>query len=64
MEDFDRAYAFESLARANAVAGNEDQARRYLALAEEAGQAIVDKESAKIFAGDLRGGNWGGMTLS
>jgi hypothetical protein len=61
MEDFDRAYAYEAVARANAIAGNRDQARKYLALAEEAGAAIADEQSKKVFDGDLNGGDWGGL---
>jgi hypothetical protein len=58
VEDFDRAYAFEGLARAHAVAGNQAEAREYLELAQNAGKAIADEESRKFFVGDLAGGNW------
>ncbi len=58
MEDFDRAYAQEALARANAVAGNRAEARQHLQLAEEAGQAIADEESRKFFVSDLADGDW------
>ncbi len=61
MEDFDRAYAQEALARANAVAGNRAEARKHLQLAEEAGQAIADEESQKLFVGDLADGDWHGL---
>jgi hypothetical protein len=61
MEDFDRAYAHEAVARANAIAGNRDEARRYIALAQEAGEAIADGQSKEIFAGDLAGGDWAGL---
>jgi hypothetical protein len=61
MADFDRAYAYEALARANAVAGNRDEALRYIKLAEEAGQAIAEEENREIFVGDLNSGNWGGL---
>jgi hypothetical protein len=61
MEDFDRAYALEGLARAHAVAGDHDQAREYLALAQKAGEAIADEESRKFFTGDLEGGSWYGL---
>ena len=59
MEDFDKAYAHECLARANAVAGNVEEAQKFKALAEEAGEAIADEENKKYFVGDLQGGNWG-----
>jgi hypothetical protein len=61
MEDFDRAYAQEALARANAVAGNRGEALKHLQLAEEAGQAIADEESRKFFVGDLADGDWHGL---
>ena len=61
LEDFDRAYALEALARANAVAGNREEALRYKEQAEHAGQAIADEESRKYFVGDLAGGNWGSL---
>lgn len=61
MEDFDRAYAYEALARANALAQNTPVARQYLALAEEAGQEIENDEDKSIFLGDLNGGNWYGV---
>ncbi|MGC9332725.1 MAG: hypothetical protein ACP5JJ_01140 [Anaerolineae bacterium] len=61
MEDFDRAYAYEALARANAIAGNPAEARQYLARAEEAGAVIADEQSKKIFEGDLQGGDWRGL---
>jgi hypothetical protein len=60
LEDF-RAYAFEALARANAVAGDREEALRLRQLAEEAGQAIADAESKTYFVGDLGGGNWGSL---
>jgi hypothetical protein len=61
MEDFDRAYAYEALARANAVAGNQAGALKYLQLAETAGQAIADDQSKRFFLGDLNGGDWYGL---
>ena len=59
MEDFDRAFAYECMARANAVAGNRAEAVRYLELATEAGEAIGSEEDRKLFFGDLRSGDWG-----
>jgi hypothetical protein len=61
MEDFDRAYALEAMARANAVAGNQVEAHRYLDLAEKARQAITDDESKEFFVGDLNSGDWHGL---
>ena len=59
LEDFDRAYALEVLARANAIAGNREEALRYREQAEKAGEAIADEESRKYFQGDLAGGTGG-----
>jgi tetratricopeptide (TPR) repeat protein len=61
MEDFDRAYAYESVARANAIAGNRDEALKYIELAEKAGEAIAEEQSKEFFVGDLKGGNWAGL---
>jgi hypothetical protein len=61
MEDFDLAYAYEGVARAEALAGNDEKAKQYLRLATEAGEKIEDEESKGIFVGDLEGGNWYGV---
>jgi hypothetical protein len=61
MADFDLAYAHEGLARAYAIAGQQEQAEKHLKLAKQAGQAIAEKESKKFFLGDLCSGNWGGL---
>jgi tetratricopeptide (TPR) repeat protein len=58
MEDFDIAYAYEGIARANALAGNGEAAKKYLELAKAAGEAIVDAENKEWFIGDLDGGDW------
>lgn len=61
MADFDVAFAYESMARANAIAGNRDEALKYAQLAEKAGQAIVDEEDRRIFLDDFYGGDWNGV---
>ena len=61
IKDFDRAYAYEGMARANALAGNREQAVRYLQLAEQSGQTIQNEEDRGIFLGDLNGGDWHGV---
>jgi tetratricopeptide (TPR) repeat protein len=61
MQDFDRAYAYEGLARANAAAGNRDEVSKYLQCAEAAGQAIRDEEDRNFFFGDFNAGNWYGL---
>jgi len=61
MKDFDWAYAYEGLARANCLAGNRTEAIKYIQLAEESGQAIQNDEDKNIFLGDFNGGDWQGM---
>ena len=61
MKDFDLAYAYEGVARANALAGNRDEALKFIRLAEEAGRGISDEEDRSIFLGDFNGGNWHGL---
>ncbi len=58
MQDFDWAYGYEGVARANALAGNEENARIYIQRAREAGEAIVDDEDGRIFFGDFA---WAGF---
>jgi hypothetical protein len=60
LADFDLAYAYEALARAYAVAGNEGQYRHFYMLAEEAAASIADPEDRKIFDGDLEAQPWFG----
>ena len=61
MEYFDQAYAHEAAARANAVAGHQADALKYLQLAEAAGQLIADDQGKQFFLGDLNGGDWYGL---
>lgn len=61
MADFDWAYAYEGVARANAIAGNRDEALKYVELARKAGQTIADEDSKNIFFGDFDGGEWAGV---
>jgi len=61
MKDFDWAYAYEGIARANASAGNRDEALKYIQLAQGSGQAILNDEDKNIFMGDFNGGNWHGL---
>jgi tetratricopeptide (TPR) repeat protein len=58
LEDFDLAYAQEGLARAYALAGDQEKALHHWKLAEELGEQIKDPEDKKIFLSDFRGGNW------
>ena len=55
---FDLAYAYEGMARALAVAGEEHD--DWYARAVAAGEAIADEEDRAIFAADLDAGPWPG----
>jgi tetratricopeptide (TPR) repeat protein len=61
MKDFDRAYAQECMARAYALAGKGDEAKRYIALAEKEAQTIARGEDKFIFMNDFNGGKWYGV---
>lgn len=61
LKDFDRAYAFEGVARAHALAGNRGETLEFHRLATEAGEAIADAKDRTIFQGDFKGGNWYGL---
>jgi tetratricopeptide (TPR) repeat protein len=61
MKDFDWAYAYEAVARANALAGNRDQALIYIERASVAGQSISNPEDKTIFLGDFDAGDWHGL---
>jgi hypothetical protein len=57
LEDFDRAYAYEAMARALARGGN-PAAAGWKTRAETAGAAIADDEDRAIFEGDLAADPW------
>ena len=59
--DFDRATAFECVARANALAGLGDEASRFKKMAGEAGDRITDAEERGLFEKMLAGGDWYGV---
>lgn len=61
MQDFDRAYALEALARAHALVGDLAAARLHHARAAEAGAAIANDEDRGIFTTDFAGGDWFGL---
>ncbi len=61
MQDFDIAFAYECVARANAIAGNAETANKYISLAEAAGEEIKDKDDRKVFIDDFNGGPWQGI---
>lgn len=62
MRDFDIAYAFEGIARAQAMLGDEKIAGQFYELAQQAGNGIADDEDRSIFMGDFTGGDWFGLT--
>ena len=51
--DFDLAFAFEAVARAQAVAGNTAERDKYVQLANEAGEAIAEKDDKDYFFSEL-----------
>ena len=61
MQDFDIAYAFEGMARAQAMLGDHILAEEFLVLAQQAGNAIADEEDKSIFMGDFDSGEWYGL---
>ncbi len=54
IEDFPLAFAYEALARADAVAGRKGDLRRHLALARDVGSRIKDKEDRDLLFRDLK----------
>jgi len=63
LKDFDLAYSYEALARANAALGNKKECVKWLEKAQEAGTLIQREEDKKIFEGDLKAGPWLGCSL-
>ncbi|MFX1533457.1 MAG: hypothetical protein ACFFDI_04415 [Promethearchaeota archaeon] len=59
--DFDRAYAYEAMARASAAAGEHEEFEKYFKLAKDAGEKIEKKEDQDWFLKDLDSGPWFGM---
>ena len=53
LEDFDRPYAHEALARAHALAGDAADARRHTELARQLGEEIVEDEDRELLFRDL-----------
>jgi hypothetical protein len=51
--DFDIAFAYEALARANAVAGNRPERDRYVELARAAADGIAKEDDRKYFLSQL-----------
>jgi len=53
LKDFDLAFAYESMARAYSVAGDEIETKKFIIRAEEAGQMIKDQEDKDYFFSEL-----------
>ena len=53
IEEFDLPFAYEALARASVVAGDEDAAREWLNRARAAGEKIVDEDDRVLLEADL-----------
>ncbi|MCJ2555594.1 MAG: hypothetical protein LN415_00570 [Candidatus Thermoplasmatota archaeon] len=52
--DFDIAFAYEATARANAVAGEQAEAEKYIKLGKEAGEQIAEKGNKDYFFSELK----------
>jgi hypothetical protein len=61
LSDFDFAFAYESMARAQALAGNQAEALKYKDMADKAGATIQDEEDRQIFFDDFNAGDWYGL---
>ena len=51
--DFDIAYAYEALARGSMVAGNTEDCQKYLQLAREASENIIEEDDKELLLKDL-----------
>jgi hypothetical protein len=54
LKDFDLAFAYEAMARATHISGNEVQSAKYFTLAQEAGGQIQDVNDQKYFFSELQ----------
>ena len=61
MEDWDRAFGYDALARAYAADGDVAAAREARGQAQSAGEAIADEEDKGMFLSWFEGGNWHGL---
>jgi len=60
--DWDRAFAYDCLARATAAAGQSDEARQLRNKAQQLGETIVGAEERKVFLQWFASGNWHGIS--
>ena len=61
LKGFDLAYAYEAMARALALAKNQNEASEYYQKANDAGQIIAGEGDKKLFFQDLKAAPWFGM---
>lgn len=54
LKDFDLAFAYEAMARACDLAGDEVETTKYVTLAKDAGADIVDEDDRKYFFNELK----------
>ena len=60
MEDFDYAFAYEAMGRAYAVNGDKAEAKKFIDMAQKAGEAIKEKDDREVFFAEFNGGEWKG----
>ena len=60
-QDFDLAFAYEAMARANALNNNSKTAQKYFDLAKKAAEDITKNEDKEIFVKDLEEEPWFGV---
>ena len=60
LKDFDLAYSYEALARANSAAWNKKEYAKWLEKAQKSGDLISDEEDKKCFILDLECAPWFG----
>ncbi len=61
MEDFDYAFAFEAIARAYTVSGEQANALKFIEQAQKAGESIKELEERDVFFTEFNGGDWHGI---
>lgn len=58
LKNFNKAYAYEAMARAYAISGDKKSKDKYYELAQKAGEEIANKEDRKYFFKDLESSPW------
>ncbi len=49
------------MARAHALNGDRAETEKYIELARQAGERMVEEEERRVFFGEFDGGNWYGV---